>query len=399
LGIALFCKNCGRQIDLDDNNRATYSTFSVVESMLAKTLESILGEAGFSIVRGSDTDIASVYLVGALAHDTEKTSYEFAFVSKPLNKTTLYALIGHSVTSKRYIVTFYATLSQDLSQHEVELLALPRVQFIPISKIVDEHTKLDITRFMNFAEFMSSIIYSLNQILDSDQSFTITREEMDFLKNAKHLSRTGRERFEPMVVRLLQTLGFTSRLREKGYGPDGALFLPNGFYIIDAKSTASYFKFKVDERDKILRYIRTLEDNASEFGEYPFFGEVIVIPSLPEPSSRVLDKVEKYFLKNPVKGHLVVVAVEGLLELHRNAFANPEFFHRLDYRKHPIQLLKETHRMPVADRGRASDYSKVVYIDESALQGYYATVMKSPIAHLDGRSKEYLTGLVSRAYE
>jgi hypothetical protein len=367
--------------------------------MLAKTLKSILGEAGFDIVGGSDADIASVYLVGALAHDTEKTSYEFAFVSKPLNKTTLYALVGHSVTSKKYIVAFYATLGQDLSQHEAGLLALPRVQLVPISKIADEHTNLDISRFMNFTNFMSSAIYSLNQIIDSDQSFAISLEEMDFLENAKQLSRTGRERFEPVVLRLLQILGFTSRLREKGYGPDGALFLPNGFYIIDAKSTASYFKFEVDERDKILRYIRTLEDNASEFGEYPFFGEVIVTPSLPEPSSRVLDKVEKYFLKNPIKGHLVVVAVEGLLELYRNAFANPEFFHRLDYRRHPIWLLKETHRIPVADRGRASDYSKVVYIDEVTLQGYYATVMESPIAHLNGRTKESLTELVLRAYE
>lgn len=380
LGTTLVCMNCGHQIDLKTPEGAQFTVYRVSPENLASIIKDSISEAGFETGNLPNLGIAGVQGVCQIQKEDSSTC-NLLLIYKPFDKTTLYALLGAAAVEKANLAVLYGACDSTTTAEEVDALSFPRMIPIPITNLPQQSYFKHLSSFISLSSFLSSIIYSIKESTNSNQRFVLTRNELDFLDNAKTQSISGGVDFEPIALRLLQVLGITSRFEAGGYGPDGMLWLPTEFYIVDAKSTKSHFDFKVSERDKIHRYIRTIEENEDLLDDYQFSGEIIITPELAEPYSDVLDKVENYFLSNNVKGRLVVISSDSLIELYKNAFTKSEYFHRLRPKKHVSGLLR-------GDILSELRYTKVVYISRKTMNAFLTSVLDSPVLGL--RSVSYL---------
>ncbi|MHA2022695.1 MAG: hypothetical protein ACTSWQ_03435 [Candidatus Thorarchaeota archaeon] len=369
-GTTLVCMKCGHQIDLNTKEGVQFTVYRVSPENLALKISNSLSEAGFETCYLPDLRIAGVQSISRIQID-ESSTCELVLVFKPFDKTTLYALLGAASVDKSNIVVLHSDFDSTTNPEEVDTFSFPRLLPFHIANFSQESFVEVLKNYITLTSFLSSIIYSIKDIVNSDQKFVLTRTELDFLDNAKTQSKIGGIDFEPIALRLLQVFSFTSRFESGGYGPDGMLWLPEEFYIVDAKSTKSNFEFAVSERDKIHRYMRTIEEKVELLDGYHFSGEIIITPDLREPYTDTLDKVEKYFVKNDVKGRLVVMSSDGLINLYQNALSNLEFFNRLRPNIHVSELLRGSTKSE--DR-----YTKVVYISRAVLEKFEADVLESP---------------------
>ncbi len=393
LDIGYTCTSCGRVILLEDDHLLEHSTYRASVQHLVKTMRNHLVNEGFNLISTEESRIAGVYAIGRIQSGSEG-ELDLVLLAKPLSTTTLSALLGDAIAHSTNTAVFIPSSESGFERSQSELIAFPKLLTMDLPLFGQEPTMRNLERFLSHSAFLSSIIASIREVTGSDQSLFMTRDEVQFLENARRLSQTGRKRFEPIALRLLQPLGITSRFKAGGYGPDGMLYLPDEFYIVDAKSTESQFEFRVEERDKIHRYIRAIEDNCDFLGEYGFSGEIIVTPSLKEPHSDTLDKVEEYFSKNPINGRLVIISSDALIDLHRSIFADLEYFHRLQPKHHVKDLLSG--RLSVDPTGDSPQFLHVVYVGEETMQRFYSLVLDSPA--LSMRSVSYLDSWIESVY-
>jgi hypothetical protein len=371
LGSTLVCMKCGHQIDLNSPDGMNYLVYRVFPEALASRINNDVSKAGFETCYLTDFKIAGVQSISRIKIDSG-SACDLVLVFRPFDKTVLYALLGAASIDKSSLVVFHSDFDQTINAQEVDTLAFPKILPFHITDLSQESFIEVLRNFVNLTSFLSSIVYSIKDIVNSGQNFTITRSELDFLDNAKTQSKIGGVDFEPIALRLLQVLSFTSRFESGGYGPDGMLWLPNEFYIVDVKSTRTNFEFNVSERDKIHRYIHTIEEKEEQLDGYQLSGEIIITPDLKEPYTDTLDKVEKYFVKNKIKGRLVVMSSDGLINLYHNVIANPEFYHILRPKSHVCELLRN-------GLTSESKYTKVAYINRVLLEEFEEKVLESPI--------------------
>lgn len=402
LGLVLYCQKCGHSIDLQHGALNRYSSFSVDETGVAKLLRLHLERNGTHIREPKPIpDMPGIVQVGSVFLDSSGWTLEVVLSSKPVAMSTIYSLLGVSEKESCFFMLAYSTLEQGLKESELAAIALPSMKMIRLPTLLEDDFGKELEGTLGFSTLLMAHVTSIAGTFNEGLSIPLSGSEASFIRDVIVLSEVGREKFEPIAARLLGVLGPTACFSRPGAHPDGVLFLSNGFYIVDAKSSQTYFKFSVPERDKLRRYVRIMAQEVHKFGSYKFYGEIILTRDHPDLQRVILPRVERDLRKDPIEGNVVVLSVEALLSLYRRAWANTEYFFRLDMKSHPLQLFRAAGRFLPTDTAERSkpQFETLTYVNQRRIDIFLDQVMRSDILLLDFRNKESAVSRIFRVYE
>jgi hypothetical protein len=139
------------------------------------------------------------------------------------------------------------------------------------------------------------------------------------------LARTGGEQFQAPAISLLHTLGAPEVLPKEAYCPDGILLLPDGFWLVDTKSSIDGFKFSVPEREKSRRYVRTFEEKQDSSSDWTFFGEIILTRT-DVLGPQTIRRARDFLLAEDLRSSIVLMSYEGLSWLWEQAWLQPKYW-------------------------------------------------------------------------
>ncbi len=223
--------------------------------------------------------------------------------------------------------------------------------------------------------------------------FDISPDELD------RLSREGGVKYERPALKLLMALGPAVVFAKTGWTPDGVLLGPNGFWIVDPKSSMNGFRFSASEKDKIARYLELMLKKESAFGpSLRCFGEIIVTPT-DNVSENVLDATASYLRVRAPRHTVSVVSHEGLVWLWHQIDAEPNYWHMRDPIEDAFNLLT---LQPKCFVGGAVPESSSRYIDTpckliglDAFKAYWDLLRDRNVFHgLGGRTPAAVSELV-----
>ncbi len=190
LSTTLVCMNCGHQIDLKTREGSQFSVYRVSPENLASLINDSFNKVGFETENLHNLGIAGVQSISRILIE-DNSVCDLLLIFKPFDKTTLYALLGAAAVEKANLAVLYAAFDPTTTAEEVDALSFPRMMLIPLSDLPQQSTFEHLSSFINLSSFLSSIIYSIKEFTNSDQRFVLTRNELDFLDNAKTQSISG----------------------------------------------------------------------------------------------------------------------------------------------------------------------------------------------------------------
>jgi hypothetical protein len=174
--------------------------------------------------------------------------------------------------------------------------------------------------------------------------------------------------------------------------PDGLLVLPDGVWIVDAKSSEGGFSYPQPERDKAWRYLETIEKRMDQFtSSWRFYGEIIVT-NTDALLARDMERARMDLRARGTTSIVVVVSHEGLHRLWNHARNSSEYWHRRMLAEDPRDLLLLKPRFVAKVRPTESIPlgldSPLRVVTGQVLDGYWEIVQSNPYSLPGGRNPE-----------
>ena len=214
------------------------------------------------------------------------------------------------------------------------------------------------------------------------------------------LARVGGERFQAPVISLLHTLGAPENLPKTPYCPDGILLLPDGYWLVDAKSSLDGFSFSVPEREKARRYVRPFEERQGSSSDWTFFGELILTRT-DVVDSATIRRARDFLLAEDLRSSIVLLSFEGLSWLWKKAWAEPKYWRCCNIASDTRTLLELRPNLlnSISGDPLAHEFAgtRVRLVSEEAIKSFWSLVLKRRVYHeLRDRTPEDIMTMVRR---
>jgi hypothetical protein len=399
---ALTCSRCGLIIELGKSEFLEYYslhvdyariTACIVDSFKAHGFE-LSGETSFPANR--DISQSGVLHIGA------DSTLALLVAKRVVTPATLLQAWGHCSASSQSAILVHPGLAPTSEQY----LRLS-FQSSPICPVLA--TDLSLARpfesarsFTRFRREIQARLTGLESIVFGADGGAQPTDIMDpFGPEDDELATSGGATYEPTALKLLSILGPTLKFSRRAgvrQVPDGILLLPDGVWILDAKSASDSFHYRQEQRDQTWRYLSTIEQRSDYFrNSWKFYGEIIVTrtdPLLNEELKNARDDLRARGTTSVV----TIVSHEGLRRLWTRASANPEYWQRRMLSEDPRDVLLLRQRFlsdsRVDKNTVATAESPLRVVTSGVLDSYWDRVLANPYQGLSARQPaDVLSGI------
>lgn len=397
----LMCEQCDEIISQDDEHRILYSSCSLNFSSLIEDIIVLLSKQSINIQHGNCLNITGFHTIGKTRFGKKELVVVLAGGIPDLDQ--IYSLMGYGHTNETYVLLFHCGLKSEIHTLLMSEIIEPKLIIVDFQVLTNGKELIKtIKSVFKTEEKLQKSIENLEVITNEEISVPSLEGGVQFIEEIRSSSRKGRDSFEKYALLLLSHFGPTGAFKTKPFHPDGVLINPDGFWIVDAKSTDDFFKFPVREKDKAKRYIEKIENNAHRFSKHSFFGEIIITPELEPKNYKVIDALKEYFDKNPIKSNIIIIPLEGLLYLYEEIWKNMNYLHKYDSRKHIFMLFDISDKIASIEYTQnkilnASRNTHVRYITQETIKNYWKYVNDSRYVELGSDPNHHLE-LLSDVY-
>jgi hypothetical protein len=399
---ALTCSRCGNTIELGKDESLGFYSFQASMPTLTKLVCSAFAEHGLPPKGGGtfqgNRDVSAI---GTFRAD-DGSDVDLLLARREVGPGCLLQVWGHCASASRSTVVVHPGLSTHADSYlRLSFQASP-IYTIHGSAICDGGPFEAARRFPAFRRSIASRLEGVESALFDAGGVESIGERVDpFGVEADELSRHGGARYEPVALQMLSVLGPTLRFSRRAgvkQVPDGILVLPDGVWIVDAKSSEVGFRYNQGERDKAWRYLETIERRLDQFNaSWKFYGEVIVARTDPiQANDLALARAD--LRARDASSVVSVVSHEGLLHLWQRARDTTDYWYRRLLGEDPRDLLLLNPRFlpkgPGNDEARSSADTPLRIVTAPVIESYWDSVLKNPYPTLSGRNpRDVLTGL------
>ena len=389
----LVCRRCGATIELDKPESLKFYAFQVGFTALADQTKVIFRAHGLPLDPGggfpSGRDILSI----GSSYGEEGIRMEILLARKRVSPNALLSAWGYCATSGKVSVLIHPGLSEQAESYlRLSFQACP-IYALHASGLDDTALFEAARRFPKFRRTVESRLKGVESVLFPDSASPSLAEIDPFGADADELAKHGRASYEPAALSLLSILGPTLRFSRRGgvrQVPDGILLLPDGVWIVDAKSASDRFHYEQSQRDQVWRYLETIEKRKEQFdARWSFYGEVIVTRTDTLDSAEI-DRARDDLRARGTSTGVSIVSHEGLRRLWDQTRSTSEYWHRRIISEDPRDLLLLRHRFTsdprVGEEVRTGAGTPLRLISGPLLDVYWDAVLKNPYQGVSMRS-------------
>lgn len=379
---ALVCPRCSTTIELSKIESLDYYSIQVNIPELAKqVVESFSSQAIPISSEGRFPSSREVTSLGITQLDGE--DLEVLMARKQVSPSSLLTVWGFCATSGKFVALVHPGFSDQADSYlRLSFQACP---IFPIHTTALADSKLfDAARkFPKFRRTVESRLKGVESVLFPEAE---SSEDIDpFAADADELSRHGGARYEPAALNLLSILGPTLKFSRRGgvrQVPDGILLLPDGLWIVDAKSASERFHYQQPQRDQVWRYLETVERRKDHFdAHFRFYGEIMVTLTESLDSSE-MELARRDLRARGTSSVVSIVSHEGLQRAWARVRSSSEYWHRRITSEDPRDLLL-LHRRFLSDSKinpevKAHAESPLRIVTGEVLDSYLERVLQNP---------------------
>ena len=382
---ALVCPRCSTTIELDKPESLGFYTFQVGFPELAKQTKAAFKAHGLPIGQEGAFPSGREILSIGTASGEGGTSIEILLARKRVGPSALLATWGYCATSSRISVLIHPGLSEQAESYlRLSFQACP-IYALHASGLGDDTLFEAARKFPKFRRTVESRLKGVESVLFPDGRKPSVEEVDPFGVDADELAKHGKASYEPTALSLLSILGPTLPFSRRGgvrQVPDGILLLPDGVWIVDAKSASDHFRYQQSQRDQVWRYLETIERRRDHFdAHWRFYGEVIV--TLTDPLDPVeIERARRDLRARGTSAVVSIVSHEGLRRLWERARSMSEYWHRRILSEDPRDLLLLHNRFAsdsrVGEEVRIGAETPLRLVSGPLLDAYWDAVLKNP---------------------
>ncbi len=307
----LVCGNCGTHIDTRTEFRVERYTYEPSFQTLVTEIVSTLATA--KICRGDDQfrppPVEGFHYIGRFSSASD-AQIEVFLAKGELKPRPLRELWGLALEMGFNGLVVCPGISEETERILSLVAASIPLLCVSADSLPQAETLVQIAGFPTFRADLSTRVSAFAQVLGGPAKSRgrlspVVPDEID------ELAKSGGRRFEAPALRLMMTIGVSEHVNAPGYLPDGLLLLPDGFWIVDVKSSEQGFAFDVSERDKAFRYISTVQaEYRTPLDGWTFYGEIVLTRTDPLQVNH-LRSARDYFLSEGVRSTVVPSVSKG----------------------------------------------------------------------------------------
>jgi len=391
-GQVLVCQRCNSTIELQKTSSLEFYSFKVDFETLALRVQGAFTDRGIKVTRGGSFPAGrDVVPIGSFT-GLDGSEIDLLLAKKTLNPGSLLQVWGHCASTSRTAVLVHPELSPNADSFLRLSFQSSPVYAIRADSLREVQTYESAAKFPAFRRTIADRLKGVETLLFSDSGVKLGGERVDpFGIEADELSLHGRVGYEPVALKLLSVLAPTLKFSRRGgvlQVPDGILVLPDGVWMVDAKSSSEGFRYRQDERDKIRRYLETIEKRSDHFNErWKFYGLIIVT------RTAALRKEDVENARNDLRARgaasiVSIVSHEGLVGIWEKARGSSDYWYRRLLGEDPrdVLLLKKrfTTDARVEESTKVSAETPLRVITESVLDVFWESVLKNRYTGLSG---------------
>ena len=392
---ALVCPRCPNTIELNKTESLVFYTFQVGLDELTNQAIATFEANGLPVGGAGEypggRELASIGVVTA----GEGEGLEILLAKKRVTASALLSAWGYCTSSDKICILIHPGLSKQAESYlRLSFQASP-IFCVHASALGDGQLFQAARNFRDFRKTVELRLEGVESVLFQAATSPPAEVVNPFGVDADELAKHGRAGYEPTALSLLSILGPTLRFSRRDrvqQVPDGMLLLPDGVWIVDAKSATNGFHYKQSERDQTWRYIETIEKRSDLFdARWRFYGEIIVTLT----DTVDLGEIENARRDLRARGTLAVVSIvshEGLRRLWERTRISSEYWHRRMMSEDPRDLLllhdRFTSDPRVGEEVRASANSQLRVVSGPVIDFYWEAVLKNQYQGVSMRNPE-----------
>lgn len=388
-GRVLVCPRCHRIESLDATESLSRYSLSVdVKAVTQLTVEAFEANKFKHLAHGDFVSSAEVTAAGTLQDIEGGSEVELLVAAQEVSGASLLQIWGHCTQARRTVVLVHPGLVKEADDYLRLAFQTSPIYALYGPNLDDPQAFAAAAQFTAFRREIEEKLASVQGafVVPPSSGAPGDSAEDPHPSDLDELSHFGRASYEPAALRLLSILGPTLPFRRRAgvhQVPDGVLLLPDGFWIVDAKSSESGYRFLQGERDKIKRYIETISRRGDQFANsWKFYGAVIVART-GDLSWRDINNARRDFRTQSGAAVVTIVSHEGLAHLWENTRDSSDYWHRRIFSEDPRDLLLLRSRflpeISSSDSNRIGPDSPLRVVTAAVIERYWETVSSNRV--------------------
>ena len=389
---ALVCPRCSSTIELQNTDSVEYYNFQVNLDILAMRVREAFTERGLQVAPGGSFPASmEVVPIGSFI-GLDGSEIDLLLAKRTLSPGALLQVWGHCASTLRTVVLVHPELSPSADSFLRLSFQSSPIYAIRADSLREAKTYESASKFPAFRRTIADRLKGVEGLLFAGDGAALREERIDpFGVDADELSLHGGPSYEPAALKLLSVLAPTLKFSRRGgvrQVPDGILVLPDGVWLVDAKSSTEAFRYRQDERDKIRRYLETIESRSDHFNDkWKFYG-LLIVTRTGQLRERDVENARSDLRARPASSIVTIVSHEGLLDIWQRARGSSDYWYRRLLGEDPrdVLLLKKrfTSDARVEESTKVNAESPLRVVTAPVLDVFWDNVLKNRYSGLSG---------------